>query len=340
MDEKSIKILETILLFGPISGPDILVHLEENGLKMNVKTVHQIILKWNYLFAHIGDGRMKIIFQKKNGYFLNHDYLTSAQQRFFMDAISSSSLLDDQEKEHLALLCRPFGSMGKYDQKEQTYGFLSKMSVVQAAISEKKTLRFSYLDYLVEAKGKDYVISKKYRNHGNDKKDKSNETYLVSPYEIMVDKGMYYLLSYCDKHPENLTIFRIDRMDKIRLARSNYFYHLKDIVDYDKKKEQLVNMFVGQKEYQHIRIKFDQEIFKTIIDQFGINIRLGRDIDGKPILELDNFAVSQGLISWIMMMGDKVEVLSPISLRQEILNRLKQLLRKYQTGRKIESMVE
>ena len=38
MDEKSIKILEAIIMFGPITGPDILSFLHQQNISINIKT--------------------------------------------------------------------------------------------------------------------------------------------------------------------------------------------------------------------------------------------------------------------------------------------------------------
>ena len=341
MDEKAIKILEIIIRFGPVIGSDILSYLEQANIHMNVKTVHLIIQRWNYLFSKIGDGSMKIIEIRRKGYVLNQDYFSLSQQRFFMDAIESSSLLTNKEKKYLNALCHPFSQVARETPLEVIEnGFLGKLRTIQNAINQSDTLKFSYLDYRVKEEKNNLSIEKKYRQNGNDPTDSLKETYLISPYEIMMNKGQYYVLSYCDKHPDNLTVFRIDRMEKIRISRNNYFYQLKDIVDYDLKKQQMVNMFVGTRHISNIRIKFEMDIFKTIIDQFGSDISLSRDFDGKLILELDNFAISEGLISWILMMGDKVEVLSPNALKEEIYQRLEGILARYRTSCYGSNMIE
>ena len=91
-------------------------------------------------------------------------------------------------------------------------------------------------------------------------------------------------------------------------------------------------MFIGTKTEECIRIKFSKDIFKTIIDEFGDQIELSKDVDGSYIFELNQFALSEGLISWIFMMGEKVEVLEPISLKREIYQRLEKLVEKYKGG--------
>lgn len=325
MDEKAIKILEIISMFGPITGPDILSCLEKENISVNIKTIYSIIEKWNYLFSHMGDGTMQIVSQKKKGYYLNQSYFSYGQYRFLMDVIYSSKLLTDEEKKHTGDLLSIFP---KVQLNTKTDGFLNRLTTISKAIQEKKAIKFSYYDYYIVENSRKLEIEKKYRQTGN----ASLETYLISPYEIIMNKGQYYVLCYCDKYPDNVTVFRLDRMDKVRTVKNEYFGDLKEIVDYDSKKNQMINMFVGSQTIEDIQIKFQKEIFKTIIDEFGTQIHLSKDVDGQYIMELKDFSISEGLIHWVLMMGDKVEVIAPVSLKQIIYQRLESLLEKYKGG--------
>lgn len=333
MDEKAIKILEIIVTSGPITGPDISQKLEAMGIHMNIKTVRQVIQDWNYLFSQMGDGTMHISGQRKIGFQLNHSYFNQAQKRFLTDSIQASPLLNQNEKQNLLQLCTFFPLKADLQAGSRPQSFLARLELIQQAIDGAKTIRFSYIDFLLDEGNREFHIKKEYRPHGNDPADPSHETYLVSPYEIVLNKGFYYLLSFCDKHPNNLTIFRVDRMERVRQAKAKFDSAQKETSDYEQKKRQMVNMYVGQQCYAHIRIRFKKTVLKTVLDQFGQDIKLSRDVSGDPILELEDFAISEGLISWIMMMGDQVEVLSPASLIDEIYRRFKQLAERYRSSR-------
>ena len=164
MDEKSIKVLEIIMMFGPIVGPDILMSLEKSGIKMNVKTLYSIIDKWNYFFSQIGDGSLQITGQRKIGYQLNHAYFSSGQRRFLEDAITSSVLLDENEKKHTCDLIQMFP---KSKPPLEHHGFLHRLSLISKAIEDKKTIKFSYFDYDIIDDGQNLSIEKKYRQSGN-----------------------------------------------------------------------------------------------------------------------------------------------------------------------------
>lgn len=327
MSERATEILNIIIQSGPISGPEI---LKQCQIPMNIKTLRNEIVHLNHLLAQIGDGTLQIELVRNQGYKLNHHYFSFAEYLFLNDNITHSKLLNDEEKTHLLNLCDPLHQRSQqHTSKLIKDGFLNTLAVCQKAIENEKTLKFSYIQYHLVQNGKHYEIAKRYRKNGNDKSDVTQETYLISPYEIMLHKGQYYLLSYCDKHQDNLTIFRIDRMEKVRLGQNTYFHQLKEIVDYDKKKTQMVNMFVGQTEVEHLVIKFEPIIFQAVLDEFGTDVTLDVDVDGKPLLVLENFAVSEGLMAWILMMGDKVTVLQPLSLQEKIRERLEKIILRY-----------
>lgn len=330
MDEKAIKVLDTIMQFGPISGPNILLSLEKQGVSLDIKTVRNIIDDWNTLFSYLGDGNMQIELVRNVGYSLNQSYFLPAEIRFLEDAIQSSNILHEQEKKRLITLLKIFNLKQEPVAKSEE-GFLKSLKLIDFAIQKQRLLKFTYIDYYVDESEHPLKIKEKSRQHGNDPNDPSHEIYQVSPYEVMIEKGKYYLLSHIDKHPHDVTIFRIDRMRQLSLARKNARYTDKSRINhYDIKKRQMVNMYVGNEVYERIRLQFDKAIFRTIIDQFGTDLQLSSTVDGHLVLELTDFAISEGLIGWIMMMGNQIEVLEPEALRQKIYTRLQELINRYQ----------
>lgn len=330
MDEKAIKVLDTIMQFGPISGPNILLFLKKQGIDLNIKTIRNMIDDWNVLFSYLGDGNMEIVLVRNVGYTFKQSYFLPAEMHFLEDSIQSSNLLQEGEKTRLISLLKIF-NLKQEKLPKSDEGFLKSLELIDLAIKNERLLKFTYIDYYVDDSDHQLQIKEKSRQHGNDPNDASHEIYQVSPYEVMIEKGKYYLLSHIDKRPNEVTIFRIDRMRQLCLARKNARYTQKSQINhYEQKKRQMVNMYVGNEVYDKIRLKFDKSIFRTIIDQFGTDLQLSSTIDGKLVLELSNFAISEGLIGWIMMMGNHIEVLEPEALRQKIYTRLQELIRRYQ----------
>ena len=109
---------------------------------------------------------------------------------------------------------------------------------------------------------------------------------------------------------------RIDRIKKLKVldepARpccevSQYKTEF-DSADYAAK---MFNMFSGQNE--NIVIECEIDLREEIMDRFGANIPL-------TAVDLNHFktefyaAVSDGLVSWLMQFGNKIKVISPVSV--------------------------
>ena len=122
-------------------------------------------------------------------------------------------------------------------------------------------------------------------------------------------------------------MYRVDRMEFIRTSQSK-FLDMRDGFDIEAFKKNLVNMYVGTTE-ENIKIRFNKDLLKSMLDQFGSNGTYYEDVESKYILVLEAFPISDGLVGWLLMMGDQVEVLEPLSLRENMVSRLKKTLSLY-----------
>ena len=153
------------------------------------------------------------------------------------------------------------------------------------------------------------------------------ETYVISPYRVLVRNSIYYLVGYFNKRKDSLSVYRIDRMRLVLQQRGRY-EDLQDRYDVIKEFENSVNMFFS-KEHIDLKIIFDRRVIREIVSQFGQDIYVRR-IDRERIEAVINDVVlSDGLIGWIMMLQDKIEVVAPESLRRNVNIRLREMLTMY-----------
>lgn len=332
MYEKTIKVLDCIYAFQPISAPKIQARLKADGIEIDVKTIYACIQRINYFFSWLGCEEPFIGSVHKQGYMILHPLFNEGEQLFLSDHIRFSPLLNSMEKDGLqAKLAKLAGTTYEAEKtnpsSEESHELFIRLTTIAKAIRQRKTLLFEYMDFALEDDGKSFRLVKKVRCHGNYYRDPKHRTYLVSPYELVMAKGQYYLVGYNEKHPDSLTVYRLDRMDKVRSSQEK-FIDKPENIDIEQLKAQLVNMFIGDR-FADIRLRFHHSIFKAVIDQFGSDHLLSRAENGDPIITLENFQISEGLVSWILMMGNQIEVLSPPSLRQLCIERLQQALNQY-----------
>ncbi len=318
MDEKAIEILRVIIENGPVKRPEIAARL---SFKIHVDTISEIIARWNTLFQSIGDKSMRITYTHNIGYELNHDYFSPGRARFLRDAVRAATVLSEKEKRILSELLFPFTKEMTESAEEDS--FLVRLEIIDRAIQNRKTLRFSYVHYVVENPEHPALVVK-YRTNGNDHTDKSGLTYLISPYELFMYKGQYYLLGYCDKRADQLSVFRVDRMRDIRPSRPYYKDQYLALAKDENTRLKMVNMYIGTEILPEITIRFEDTALAAIIDQFGTDLDLESCPDAKDhyLMTIHDYAVTDGLLGWLLMMGDQVQIIRPLELKDQFLARL------------------
>ena len=127
---------------------------------------------------------------------------------------------------------------------------------------------------------------------------------------------------------------RIDRMKKVEIinepsrdfAEVSPYRAFFDSADYSGK---LFNMFSGDN--QKLKLRCNDSILEEMIDRFGDDCEIKKIAGGDSnTFVLDTSCVcSEGLVSWLMQFGSKVEVISPESLKRDITEKAQSILNIY-----------
>ncbi len=152
----------------------------------------------------------------------------------------------------------------------------------------------------------------------------------VSPYAMTWQDDYYYLICNYEKY-DNLMHLRIDRMRKVEIldepARSfkevSDYTDTFDVADYTKK---LFGMFGG--ETLEVKLRCNISMLEQVSDRFGENIFITNVTDNTFDFAV-KAAVSEGLVTWIMNYGDKIEVIKPQSLCDMVKDRAEKVLKVY-----------
>ncbi len=148
----------------------------------------------------------------------------------------------------------------------------------------------------------------------------------VSPYALLWENDHYYLVGNIDKY-DNLVHLRLDRMKKVSLISKpiRHFSEVSeyktffDIADYARK---TFNMFGGELKTIELRCKYS--MLEQVVDRFGDKLYLRPNND-------DTFTfstkanISHGLISWLLQFGKDIEAVSPVELRESIIEQIKDI---------------
>lgn len=181
------------------------------------------------------------------------------------------------------------------------------------AIEEKKTISFEYINY-------------QYENNQFKEVSLKND-YIISPYKIVLNNNHYYIIGYFKQRKNELSIYRIDRMRYIMINKES-FVEIREQFNMEETIHNMMNMF-SHSENIDLTIEFHQSILREIISKFTLEYveKIGVDWYKSTIKDVQ---LSDGLIGWIMMLQDKIKVISPYSLRQEMKNRINKMIEMYE----------
>lgn len=312
-----------------ISAKDILARLNDYDIKVDIKTIYSMIKRINEFYYCFTDQQLiKTI--RRRGYLIDEDFFDDGQLQLLIDSVIFNPNLDKISSKQLVDKLMSLSSINQIERlnidelnnNELNYDLLLNLTTILKAINHRKNISFKYISYDVE----DNHLQETYHTNGNLNK----ETYIISPYKLILRGSNYYLIGYFNKRKDSLSVYRVDRM---RLVR-NYIGHYEDIqeqFDMEKEFDNNVNMYIGK---QHIKLKiiFKQSILREVVNQFGKEIVVSKRFDGKIEAIINDVALSDGLIGWLMMLQDNVQVVYPLSLKEIVKKRLITMLKMYETG--------
>lgn len=204
---------------------------------------------------------------------------------------------------------------------------------INEGINKKAKISFHLNHYTADKELKKIEVKK---NEENIVKE-----YVVSPYEIVIYNGKYYLIANTEPY-DNISIYRVDLISDISIK---YKKNGKGVPEIDKRRKrnefnkelvslkdfmnQHLYMFYDQPKEIYIRIKNDR--YTLLHDSFGDSYsrlqKINDDIDLVKIRCSPN-----ALIKWAMQNSDIVEI-ETIELRKKIRAELEAALEKYSTDK-------
>ncbi|WP_370785108.1 helix-turn-helix transcriptional regulator [Faecalibacillus intestinalis] len=300
---------------------------EKYRIKVDVKTVYQAIKNINELSKYIYQKEI-IKTKHRKGYAINEEFFNDGQIQYLWDSILYNNDLDQKEVNILLTKLQTLSSNKQLSRiQNQTirqndirnYDLLLNMTTIIKAINEKKNIYFKYVNYEIK-RNRLVEISNIHGNHQDNK-----EFYIISPYKLIQNNSKYYVIGYFDKRPDSLSLYRLDRMRLVRNHKSKYFEGEQfDVEQIDNP----INMYIsGEKE--DLEISFDQSIIKEVVDKFGQDNRVTKDYENRYHLIVKDVLINEGLIGWLMMLQDKITVIKPYSLKENMKERIEKTLKQY-----------
>lgn len=294
-----------------LTMPEIIAKLDAVGISAGRKAIYDDIEALRSYGVDIISGR-----GRSSGYFVASREFELPELKLLADTVSSSSFIT--EKKSRELLRKIEGLASVYEAKQlsrqvyiadrvKTMNERIYISVdrIHRAIAMKKQITFKYFDY-------DLSLRKRYRDGER----------ICSPYALTWDDGRYYLVSFYEKHPDNFTNFRVDRMENVEITdipakTLSADFSLSDYLG------STFSMFSG--ETRDVRLRFHNSLINPVIDRFGKQIHITRD-GGEHFTIRVNVKAEPPFFGWLFQFGSSAEILSPDDLREKFAEQLREVL--------------
>lgn len=242
--------------------------------------------------------------------------------KLLVDAIQSSKFITEKKTNNLIRklekLVSRYEAMGLQRQvyvsgriKTMNESIYYAVDTIHNAISENRKIRFQYYQWNVK---KEMVLRR------------DGACYHISPWGLSWDDENYYLVGY-DSDAGEIRHYRVDKMIHIRMSEEpregkEHFRKL-NMADYTRKS---FGMFGGRE--QSVKLLVDNSLAGVIIDRFGKDVMM-IPADGDCFTVNVTVMVSRQFLGWIFSLGEKVKILGPEDVTEQMREEGERLLRQY-----------
>lgn len=157
-------------------------------------------------------------------------------------------------------------------------------------------ITFKYLKYSVSDMSKQVE-----RRHG--------ARYTVSPFQLLINDGNYYLLAF-DDYAQEMRTYRVDRMKDIRFTgeprNGEEVFKQIDLKTYTKR---VFSMYGG--EQRLVEIRFINPLLDAVVDRFGTKDVQYAKVDDTHFSVTAKVEISDQFFGWILGFGKKAKLLYP-----------------------------
>ncbi len=305
----------------PLTQDDILAYLEKDyGIIVERKAVGRqlSLLREAYDYPN---SPIVIVSDKRRGTYIEQRAFEDSELRMLIDGVLSSRYITaGHSKKLIDKLC---GLSNKY--------FRAHVKNVYSVNDWSKTNNYDLfynIELIDEAIERGRKITFDYNKYRADKTMKKTATHSVSPYQLILHNQRYYLMSYNERFGE-IRYYRLDHITNMQIEETP-LTPLRSIegyqsgIDYRQLSTALPYMFTDKLE----RVEFltDYRTIDQVIDWFGKEIDIAKEGDRYKVSLLVS---PKAMEYWAMQYLNNVEIISPVSLREQLKINLKNAMEKY-----------
>lgn len=323
----------------PLNVDEIIAHLKAYGIEAERRSIYRDIHDLQELLeidydADIEDRERlgyEIGYTRKSpsGFMITQRPYDFDDLRLLAECINSAKFISDSQAMGLRELIGSFCSEAEEEQllneiynvsrvKTPNTEVIYTLATINDAIKNKHKIAFTYLKYTVE-------------NRKQQTARRRGRTYKISPYQLLINDGNYYAISY-DSKWQKLIPYRIDRMkDVMELQEPQEGYELFHGSDMKTYTQRVFGMFGGDK--KRVTIRFTNDMIDTVVDRFGSGAD-GNNVfyipDGKTHFLLNaDIEISDQFFSWVCGFRKKAVITNPSEVVEDFQKFLDDIQNRY-----------
>ena len=302
----------------PMGTEEIIERLAESGIVAHRTTIYDDIKLLNECGYEIMSRR-----GRSNKYYVEDRSFSSAELHILLDAVQAASFITDAKTEELiGKIAQLAGSQKGLVLKRNIVEFNTvkssnesiyySVNEIVTAINNRQKIIFLYFDY-------DNNHKRVYRRGGHH--------YVVSPYATVFADGHYYLVTY-DSRYNKMVHYRIDRMERVEMVKDQAELPPDELAfDLGVHKKQLFGMFSGTA--TEVTIEMHKSLIDAVFDLFGEKTRIISNGE-ETIRFTAEVQISDLFFGWCCSFGQKLKVLGPSSVIDQLKEYTKTVVQQYE----------
>lgn len=302
-----------------LSMPEILLALEEYGIKAERKSIYDDFLTLEELGFSVGK-----INTRPPRYTLEERIFELGELKMLVDAIQSSRFISSKKCREIISKLEIFA--GEHNSRE-----LSRQVYVEDRVRNMNSSSFYNVDTVHFAINTDRKISFKYFDYDVNKNKvlrHGGKSYTASAAALLWNDQNYYLMAY-DEDDGVMKNFRVDKMQSVSLldeprCEAVSFTNFNPAT-YSQK---LFGMYGGEEAL--VTLECREKLAGVIIDRFGMDVSMIKSDFGFKVSV--RVIVSPNFFAWVLSFGKEMRIVAPSEVRENFIATIREISENYESS--------
>ena len=315
------------------TAEDIIAYLDEycnipaerRSIYTDIKEINRVLLMMDeectieeaeeMLEGEDGEELKTVVYDKtRKGFYVRQRNYEADDIRLLAECVYSAKFINEGQAKRLVNVVCGFVSEAQAEKirhnaflvdrvKTHNSNVLNSISTINQSMSRKvegrshipEKIRFKYLKYNIT-------------NVNKQVERRSGADYVVSPFQLLISDGNYYLLAFDGK---KIIPYRVDRMKDVqRTGEPREGQAEFDKIDIRTYTQRVFSMFGGKKK-RRVTIQFLFTLLDTAVERFGTRDAQYSMVDDKHFTVNAEVEISDQFFGWILGFGKRAKILYP-----------------------------